>query len=120
MKKRMSAILLGAALAAAGPPATAGGVKIIEPAAGVKEFDLFSPDARAQYVKSVDVRTLKFPIPVVMDRELGFIIRLEGTEYFVGASDVQTDKPFDTSATCGNAMAPGTGASRGITGKGCR
>ena len=112
--------LAAAVFAAFASAVAAKGLQVIDVAAGVEEIDLHSPKASGEYLRSIPADALSFPIPIVEDRDLGFVIRLEGKNYYVGASDVRTNKVYDVSAKCDNQLARASGASRGIAGKGCQ
>lgn len=100
--------------------AVATGLKISALADGLTELDLFSTAASGAYVHSVAPSTLKFPIAILEDRNGGFIIKLDGKKYYVGAADVVTNKVYQVTASCDNQFtAAPTAASRGIAGKGC-
>jgi len=113
-------VLVTAALLTSASLAAAQKLQVLAPSSGVEEFNLYDATRGGHYVKSVDIRNLTFPIPVVEERSLGFVIRLSDGNYFVGASDVETNKVYDTSASCDSKLVGPTGASRGITGLGCK
>lgn len=115
----MAATLVAFASFAYAPLASAQSLKVLEPQKNVEEFDLFDAKQGGRYIKSVDVKTLAFPIPVVEERALGFVIKLDDGRYYVGASDVVTNKVYESTALCDSTLAGPTGASRGIAGKGC-
>lgn len=114
--------LLGAALLALSSLAPAQSLQVLGAAPDVKELDLYQPSAERKYLKSVEVGSLSFPIAVKQEQALGFIITLDGSDYYVGASDVSTNKVYDTTALnpCDGGLAYPTGASRGIAGQGCK
>lgn len=116
----LSRALASAAVLALVPLASAQGLNVLGAPKNVKEIDLYDTKQGGQYLKSIDVQTLSFPIPVVEERALGFVIKLNGGQYYVGASDVVTDKAYATTALCDSQLAGPTGASRGIAGKGCK
>lgn len=111
--------LTGVALLALMPWGFAQGLYVSGPAAGVNEFDLYDAKQAELYVKTVDVKSLKFPIPIVEERSMGFVIRLPEGRFYVGASDVDSNKVYDTTAQCSSELVGPTGASRAVRGKGC-
>lgn len=120
MNQHVKKIAFAVVYAAISHSAVASDLKISSLARGVTELDLFSPAASGAYVMSIDPSTLKFPIPILEDRNGGFIIKLEGKKYYVGAADVVTNKVYQVTAGCDNEFSANpTAASRGIAGKGC-
>lgn len=120
MKHRIKKLALAAACVAISHGAAATELKISGLAQGVTELDLFSTASSGAYVMSVDPSALKFPITIIKDRNGGFVIKLEGKEYYVGAADVVTNKVYQVTASCDNKFsATPTAATRGIAGKGC-
>lgn len=94
-------------------------LQVLGPQNNIEEIELF--DAKSgNYIKSISVRDLSFPLPIIKESGLGFIIQLSEGRFFVGASEVVTNKVYDSTATCDNRLAGTTGASRGIAGKGCQ
>ena len=111
---------LALALIALSHGAVAKDLKISALAQGLTELDLFSTAASGAYVRSVEPSALKFPIAIIEDRNGGFIIKLEGIAYYVGAADVVTNKVYQVTAGCNNEFTSTlTAATRGIAGKGC-
>lgn len=94
-------------------------LKVEGVAPGVKEIDLYDVKS-GQYLKSIQANELPVPLAVKEERALGFVISLKDGSYYVGASDVITNKVYDTTALCDSQLAGPTGASRGIAGKGCK
>lgn len=120
MKQHIKRFALVVTCVAISHGAAATGLKISALAQGVNELDLFSTASSGAYIMSVDPSTLKFPIAIMKDRNGGFIIKLEGKEYYVGAADVITNKVYQVTASCDNELvATPTAATRGIAGKGC-
>lgn len=101
--------------------ASAKTLQILGPAKNVDEIDLFKADQSGAYIKSIPALSLDYPVPIVKDLNGGFIIKLEGKIYYVGASDVQTNKQYDVSVKCDNTFASEQGAAtRGVAGEGCK
>ena len=120
MLKLIWKALAGVALLTLMPLGFAQGLHVSGPATGVNEFDLYDAKQGGLYVKTVDVSSLKFPIPIIEERPMGFVIRLKEGKFYVGASDVDTNKVYDTTAQCPSDLVGPTGASRGVRGKGCK
>lgn len=120
MKRHINVVALAVIGMAISHGATAAGLKISSLAQGITELDLFSTASDGAYVMSVDPSTLSFPIPIIEDRNGGFVIKLDGKKYYVGAADVVTNKVYQVTASCDNEFAANpTAATRGIAGKGC-
>ncbi len=88
---------------------------------GVHELDLFDTQS-GTYMHSEPATTLNFPIQILLDRQGDYIIELQGQQYAIGSTLVTTNKQVSLKAepVCDNTMAQPTGATRGITGKGCK
>ena len=112
--------LAGVALLALMPLASAQSLQVKAAPPGVREVDLYDAKQSDRYVKSIDVKSLTFPIPIIEERALGFVIRLRDGAYYVGASDVETNKVYDSSSQCPSKLDDPTGASRGVRGRGCK
>jgi hypothetical protein len=95
-------------------------LEILGAAKGVLEIDLFDPKQNGKYVRSIDAKTLDFPIKILEERSLGFIVKLRDGRYYIGASDVITNKTYDTTALCDSSLPDPTASSRGIAGRGCK
>lgn len=93
-------------------------LQVTGPAKGVAEVDLRHPTTK-KIIKTVDANKLNYPITIISDQQMGFIINVEGKSYYVMASDVTTNKVYKITSECANQMASPTAASRGIAGKGC-
>ncbi len=120
MKQYINKLALGLACVAMSHSVAATGLKISALQQGVAELDLFSTAASGAYVMSINPSTLKFPINIIEDRNGGFVIKLDGKKYYVGAADVITNKVYEVTASCDNGLtANPNAATRGIAGKGC-
>lgn len=110
-----------ALLGLSGTGAAAKNLQVLGPAHNVQEIDLFAADAQGAYIKSIPANALKYPLPVQKDANGGFIVRIEERVYYIGASDVITNKEYDVTVVCDNAFQVEQGAAtRGIAGKGCQ
>jgi len=120
MKPHIKKFGLALAMTAAFHTAASAELSIMSLAQGVTELDLFSPAPSGVYVKTVGPSALQFPIAILEDRNGGFIVRLEGKKYYIGAADVVTNKVYQVTAGCDNAFTTSpAAATRGIAGKGC-
>ena len=116
----ISRALVGAAFCALAPLASAQALQVLGTPEGVTEIDLYDTKPGGNYLKSVASQNLSFPLPIVEERALGFIVRFPDGNYYVGASDIVTNKEYDTTALCDSSTSGPTGASRGIAGLGCK
>ena len=120
MRQNFRKFLFAMTCALVSHSAVATDLKVSALQSGVAELDLFSTAASGSYIKSVDAGTLQFPIDILEDRNGGFVIKLGGEKYYVGAADVVTNKKYDVTAGCDNEFATNlVAATRGIAGKGC-
>ncbi|MER1939359.1 hypothetical protein ABS755_01410 [Castellaniella sp. FW104-16D08] len=120
MKRYVKTLLLGLALAA--QTSLAADLKIDSFAPDITELDLFSTGANGAYVRSINPKSLTYPIPILDDRNGSFVIRVNGKKYVIQASGANTNKVFQAKAkgVCPNAINGKMEAStRGITGQGC-
>lgn len=109
-------LALGSTTTQAGEP-----IQVTGLASGVGELDLFDTQSGA-YQHSQPASELVFPIQILDDLQGTYIIELQGQRYAIGSTLVTTNKQIAlaTDPNCNNDMAKPSGASRGITGKGCK
>lgn len=96
----------------------AASLQVTGPAIGVEEIDLRDMRTK-QILRSINTRELAYPIMIKKDLDMGYVINIEGKDYYVGAADVRTNKVYNVNADCPSQLARASGASRGIAGKGC-